>query len=177
MICNGISVEQSKERPTYTEKDAIPEGNSDYRYSLTRYWDDSKPVVCYIGLNPSTATASDSDHTMTKLATAAKMMGFGGMVLVNLFAIRSKDPSAIDSTDSLKRETNNDYIKQSAQKAEAVFAVWGGTGAEYTDRIAEVVELVDKEICVLDLNQDGSPLHAGTRGSFYDRLSPQPYSL
>jgi hypothetical protein len=69
------------------------------------------------------------------------------------------------------------YIKRTTDEAEAVFAAWGGKGEQYPERIAEVIELVDRDICVLDFNQDGSPLHGGARGEFYARLSPQPYSI
>ena len=128
-------------------------------------------------LNPSTATASDSDPTMTKLATAANMMGFGKMTLVNLFSVRSSDPSEIDRHETPLGEHPEKYIKQATDEAAAVFAAWGGKGEQYPNRIAEVIDLADRDICVLDFNEDGSPLHGGARGEFYARLSPQPYSL
>ncbi|MFC7229986.1 DUF1643 domain-containing protein (plasmid) [Salinirubellus salinus] len=177
MDCKNISVDQTKREPEYTRSNAIPKQDSEYRYLLTRHWDDTRPTVCYIGLNPSTATASDSDPTMTKLATAANMMGFGGMLLVNLFPVRSPNPSDIDRHDSPKGSDADSYIEDAVDSAEAVFAVWGGKGKQYTDRIAEVIDIIDKPVCVLDYNKDGSPLHGGARGEFYNRLSPQPYSL
>jgi len=177
MNCKDITVTQTKSKPTYIDKSAIPEGDSEYRYLLSRYWDHSRPTVCYIGLNPSTATATDSDPTMTKLATAANMMGFGGMTLVNLFPVRSANPSDIDRHDAPMGEDANKYIKRATEEADAVIAAWGGKGEQYPDRIAEVIELVDQDVCVLDFNQDGSPLHGGARGEFYGRLSPQRYSL
>jgi len=177
MKCENITVDQNKRKPTYVERDAVPEDDSEYRYSLSRHWDHSRPTVCYIGLNPSTATATDSDPTMTKLATAANMMGFGGMTLVNLFPVRSPNPSEIDRHDAPMGEDADRYIKRAADEAEAVFAAWGSKGEQYSGRITEVIELIDRDICVLDFNQDGSPLHGGARGEFYDRLSPQTYSL
>lgn len=39
-----------------------------YRYSLKRIWDDQKPYVLFIGLNPSTADEeSDDDVTLPNL--------------------------------------------------------------------------------------------------------------
>lgn len=177
MNCKDITVNQDRGKPAYVEKDAIPESDSEYRYILSRCWDRSRPTVCYIGLNPSTATATDSDPTMTKLATAANMMRFGRMTLVNLFPVRSPNPSDIDRHDAPMGEDAEKYIKRTTDEAEAVFAAWGGKGEQYPERIAEVIELVDRDICVLDFNQDGSPLHGGARGEFYARLSPQPYSI
>lgn len=177
MNCKDIPVNHDRGKPAYVEKDAIPESDSEYRYFLSRSWDRSRSTVCYIGLNPSTATATDSDPTMTKLATAANMMGFGRMTLVNLFPVRSSNPSDIERHDDPLGEDAEDYIRQATDEAEAVFAAWGGKGEQYPDRIAEVIDLVDRDICVLDFNQDGSPLHGGARGEFYTRLSPQAYCL
>jgi len=177
MKCKEITVDQKKSKPKYLDKNAIPEGNSEYRYLLSRYWNHSRPTVCYIGLNPSTATETDSDPTMTKLATAANMMGFGGMILVNLFPVRSSNPSDIDRHNAPLGEDADEYIKRATKEADAVFAAWGGKGEQYTDRITEVNNIIDQDIFVLDFNQDGSPLHGGARGEFYERLSPKTYSV
>ena len=114
---------------------------------------------------------------MTKLATAANMMGFGGMTLVNLFPIRSANPSDIDRHDAPMGDGADKYVNRATDEAEAVFAAWGGKGDQYPDRIAEVMQLIDQDVYVLDFNQDGSPLHGGARGEFYDRLSPEKYTL
>ena len=37
------------------EKSAILSADRKYRYVLTRIWDETKPTVVFIGLNPSTA--------------------------------------------------------------------------------------------------------------------------
>lgn len=109
---------------------------------------------------------------MAKPATAANMMGFGGINLVNLFSVRSLNPSDIDRHEAPVGESTEKYIIQATDEAGAVFAVWGGKWEQYPNRITKVLELVDQNICVLDFNKDGSPLPGGARGEFYTRLSP-----
>ncbi|PHM62792.1 DUF1643 domain-containing protein [Xenorhabdus ishibashii] len=40
-----------------------------YRYDLWRVWDESKPNVMFIGLNPSTADHEINDNTITRCST------------------------------------------------------------------------------------------------------------
>ena len=42
-----------------------------YRYVLWRIWDNSKPKIMFIGLNPSTADENTDDNTITR--TVAKI--------------------------------------------------------------------------------------------------------
>lgn len=49
-----------------------------YRYVLWRIWDDDKPRVMFIGLNPSIAGAIIDDPTIRKVIGFAKRWGFGG---------------------------------------------------------------------------------------------------
>ena len=63
-----------------------------YRYRLWRQWDSALPTVAYIMLNPSTADETANDPTMRACIRIAKLSGFGGMEVVNLFAYRTPDP-------------------------------------------------------------------------------------
>ena len=42
-------------------KDAILSEDRKYRYILSRTWDETKPAVLFIGLNPSTADEKTDD--------------------------------------------------------------------------------------------------------------------
>ena len=45
-----------------------------HRYSLWRIWDRSKPLVMFIGLNPSTANESDNDPTIRSVCRIPGIM-------------------------------------------------------------------------------------------------------
>lgn len=73
------------------------------RYWLTRSWpismaadvsDDHRPLA-FLGLNPSTADAFTDDPTIRRCINFAKREGAGGLVMVNLSAMRSTDPKAL----------------------------------------------------------------------------------
>lgn len=70
-------------------KDAILSEDRKYRYILSRTWDETKPTVLFIGLNPSTADEKTDDPTIRKCINYAKCWGYGKILMANLFAFRS----------------------------------------------------------------------------------------
>ena len=64
-----------------------------YRYSLYRIWDKKKKFVLFIGLNPSTADEGMDDPTIRRCSGYAQNWGYGGFMMVNLFAYRTTFPS------------------------------------------------------------------------------------
>jgi hypothetical protein len=64
----------------------------EYRYLLTRIWDPAVKPVVFLMLNPSTADAFEDDPTSRRCTGFAKREGAGGLVVVNLFGLRSTDP-------------------------------------------------------------------------------------
>jgi len=63
-----------------------------YRYALWRVWDAALPSFVVIGLNPSTADETENDPTIRRCIGFAKREGCGGLVMLNLFAVRATDP-------------------------------------------------------------------------------------
>ena len=64
-----------------------------YRYKLWRIWDESLPLAMCIGLNPSTANAVKTDPTITNLTKMLKLLGYGGLYMMNLSAFISPKPA------------------------------------------------------------------------------------
>ncbi len=60
-----------------------------YRYALWRIWDDAKPLVMFIGLNPSTADETEDDPTIRRCISFAQNWGYGGLYMANLFVFRA----------------------------------------------------------------------------------------
>ena len=63
------------------KKDAVLSEDRKYRYLLSRNWDDTKPTVLFIGLNPSTADEKEDDPTINKCISYAKSWGNPGRLL------------------------------------------------------------------------------------------------
>lgn len=58
-----------------------------HRLYLWRIWDDSKPKLMFIGLNPSTANANNDDPTISKIKAIANYNGYGGATFNALHTI------------------------------------------------------------------------------------------
>ena len=65
-----------------------------YRWSLTRRWKDG-PLLTFVGLNPSTATATEDDPTIRRCIGFARREGMAGLRMLNLYAYRSTDPDKL----------------------------------------------------------------------------------
>ena len=62
-------------------KTAVVKGDrEEYRYELRRIWSNTKSLVNFVGLNPSTADADENDQTIIKCMSYAKKWGYGGVL-------------------------------------------------------------------------------------------------
>lgn len=132
-----------------------------YRYSLFRVWDEDKPIAAFIMLNPSKADAKENDPTLTKIIKIikiAKNNGFGSLWVVNLFALRSKDPKVLESSQDPIGIENNKHISavRSLPQCTVIFA-WGAhkMAKEREDYIFKMFP----NAMALHINKNGSPKH------------------
>ena len=112
-----------------------------HRYYLWRTWG-GKPFVLYLLLNPSTADESDNDPTVERCERRARMMGFGGMVVLNIFALVSTDPKGLLSVPDPVGRRNDRYISFFATRAGQVVCGWGNHG-RHLGRGRQVLQLLD----------------------------------
>lgn len=78
-----------------------------YRYALTRQWDPTRPWLAYVMLNPSTADQDVTDPTITRCRNRARRLGAGGLLVLNLFAVRATDPRVMDNHPDPEGPDNN----------------------------------------------------------------------
>lgn len=99
-----------------------------YRYALWRRWDEDKPMVMFLMLNPSTADEEKNDPTVERCEIRAREYGFGGLYVGNIFALRGKDPKCLrGDTDPVGG--NNDYaLFQMAMDSAMVVCAFGNIG-------------------------------------------------
>lgn len=135
-----------------------------YRYFLSRMWDGTKPVVTFIMLNPSTATETVNDPTIERCQRRAKMMGMGGLMVVNLFALRSTDPQALYEAEDPIGEENNSYILHAMAESDMVICGWGnhatlGGRFDRAHKVLDIIRTAGRTPLALKLNKDRSPAH------------------
>jgi hypothetical protein len=128
-----------------------------YRFALWRTWDDSKPYVMFVGLNPSTADEKTDDPTLTRCINYAKLWGFGGVCMANIFAYRATEPNNMKAAMDPVGAENNDWLKKLSSDAGMVVAAWGNDGS-YLGRSGQVKKLLPNLHC-LKLNKSGEPAH------------------
>lgn len=107
-----------------------------YRYNLTREWDDTRARVLFIMLNPSTADANVDDPTIRRCIRFACDWGFGSLEVVNLSPIRSTDPKGLLSrtpeqkrADGFAYRTNAYEIEMAGERAALIIQAWGANKA------------------------------------------------
>ncbi|PND29022.1 DUF1643 domain-containing protein [Sinorhizobium sp. M4_45] len=144
---------------TETKSSAVISECDAYRYRLERHWDGEKAKVAFLMLNPSTADASQDDPTIRRCIGFAKAWGFGGLIVGNLFALRSTDPKALyDHPDPIGPD-NDQHILAIAKSARKIVCAWGTHGSLH-DRGREVAERLEFfDLVALKITADGQPGH------------------
>lgn len=127
-----------------------------YRYCLWRIWDESLPRIVFIGLNPSTADANLDDPTIRRVKRFAKDWGYGGVYMMNLFAMTSPNPKDLLTCPDPIGENDSWLLKISAQVTTVLFA-WGSF-KQAKDRAYVVSKMFSQAVC-LGITADGSPKH------------------
>lgn len=139
-----------------------------YRYTLYREWEPLKPLVAFIGLNPSTADEVQNDPTVTRCINFAKAWGAGRFCMLNLFGFRSTDPRGLYAVEDPIGDENLKWVDiVAADHASLVVCAWGTHGRkrlpEYCRELEAMLHNTQLQrgvpICCLGKNADGSPRH------------------
>lgn len=136
-----------------------------YRYWLRRDWDTNLGAISFLMLNPSTADEVDNDPTIERCQRRAIAMGYGSMIIVNLFPFRMTDSRLLNTVDNLLGDIAdaNQSILRAVEISAATVCGWGKhpLAAPRAKTVMEMLmhaNLQDKVMC-LQLNADGSPQH------------------
>ncbi|MEN1728429.1 MAG: DUF1643 domain-containing protein [Pseudomonadota bacterium] len=142
-----------------------------YRYALWRLWDQDRPPVMMIGLNPSTADAQRNDPTIRRCIGFARDWGAGGLVMTNLFAYRATYPADLMAAENPVGPRNRYWLRALADQCERLVAVWGNDG-RFMNQSAQIQRLFGHRLEVIRLNKSGEPAHP-----LYlpKRLHPRPW--
>lgn len=148
-----------------------------FRYQLHRRWSEAndKGLVLWVMLNPSTADAERDDPTIRRCIGFSKAWGYCGLMVGNVYALRSTDPKNLwKAADPIGPE-NDRHLNDMAARASLIMLAWGNNARPV--RAAAVVHLLRQWSDVhclgisnirapkhpLYIRGDTTPLHYGDR--------------
>lgn len=132
-----------------------------YRYELRRQWGhNTKNVLCFCLVNPSKAGAIKGDTTTSKCTGFAKVHGYDGICLINLYAFCATDPMDMKAQVDPIGPDNDGHLRRVAQEFRSIICAWGVNA--YPDRVRDVMRIFTVENCYLSclgVTKDGHPRH------------------
>jgi len=144
-------------------QNAVISDDEKYRYVLVRQWDTSRPLVVFLMLNPSTADGSQDDATTRSCRAIAQNSGFGGMLFVNLYAYRAKNPSTLYMVQDPIGPDNDKSLRWVCARAEKIIVAWGNRGPSVVaNQILHVMNVLSSYWDVmysLGTTNQGQPTH------------------
>ena len=141
--------------------DAVFSEDKKYRYVLRRTWKTGRGMVAFIGLNPSTATETSNDPTVSRCIDFAKRWGFSGMYMLNLFGLRSTNPTLLYEVRDPVGIDNDRYIFETLGDVRLIVACWGNHG-DLHNRSEEFYDLLrwkGFDLKCFKVTRKGEPIH------------------
>lgn len=127
-----------------------------YRYYLWRKWDVKKPVIMFIGLNPSTANEISDDPTIRRVVSFARSWGYGAVYMMNLFSFVTAYPEELLKAKNPVGD-NDMYLNVIGKMCSATVFAWGSF-KEAKERAEIVMNMFPSATC-LGINKNGTPKH------------------
>lgn len=128
-----------------------------WRYSLWRRWDPARPMVMFIGLNPSTADESIDDPTIRRCKRFAMDFGYGGMYMLNAYAYRATEPKDMKRAADPVGPGNYQALREFSKLSSLVIAAWG-VHCSIPQAVA-VLSAVNRKVYCLGKTKDNCPKH------------------
>ena len=144
------------------DKQALISPCGKYRYWLSRTWDRSLGVMPFVMLNPSTADADIDDPTIRRCMGFARREGFGGINVMNLYALRSTDPKKLFSGEYSPYGEDNFKWQQALLESSVPFVVcaWGANANfSVAEAFRKRAKALRKPLMCLGSTKAGFPRH------------------
>lgn len=133
-----------------------------YRYRLTRSWSPERPMI-FVMLNPSTADDRVDDPTIRRCIGFAKRESCGGIIVVNLYALRSTDPRGLHNVDDPYGPKNAEALQaaidESILRDNPIVCAWGTKGRDGIERFLGAARRQKAHLHALGITADGYPKH------------------
>lgn len=143
-------------------REAVISSDGLYRYALLRVWDNRKPRMTFIGLNPSIADDEIDTPTIKRCIMFAKRENMGGIHVVNLFAYRSPTPSVLKEVEDPIGPNNRFWLHAAFQHNNSgyIVGIWGTKAdKEQINFIRKLAKQYGTPIYSLGHTKSGAPKH------------------
>jgi hypothetical protein len=137
----------------------------DWRYELRREWDSSLPPYVIGMLNPSRADHWIDDPTVVRCVERAKRLGYGSIIVWNLFAGRSPKPAVMKKMLNPIGPANDLHIVRiltECRRRNGIAVVGWGPHGSFKNRDRRVLELAKRvgvNFHCLGTTAEGYPRH------------------
>lgn len=133
-----------------------------YRYILSRDLsvDLAFGKAVFVMLNPSTADATEDDPTIRRCIGFAKQWGCSGLIVANLYALRSTDPKQLWKHSDPVGPKNDGILRALAQQPAAIVCAWGANAKQ--DRVKTFYDFMvadGADLLCLGTTISGAPRH------------------
>lgn len=135
-----------------------------YRWWLYRCWDLDKPVLIWVMMNPSTADWRKNDPTICKVMRYAARWGYGGILVLNIYAYRTSRPENLPKSMRKAVGYRNDWwintvFKFAVEKDIPVICAWGVKHEERGRLVRQLANDAGLELLCLEVALNGEPKH------------------
>jgi hypothetical protein len=140
------------------DRTATFDATGHYRYRLTRRWQPDGPCLTFVMLNPSRADHEREDPTLRRCIHLAQGWGYGGLVVVNLFAYCTAYPRELRHVVDPIGPENDAYLLPAVQQGDRCLLAWGNQG-RWRGRDQAVLELLalgDRACIAWDATRPGA---------------------
>jgi hypothetical protein len=131
-----------------------------FRWWLYRCWDPGLPLLIWVMMNPSTADHEKNDATISKVIRYSKDWGYGGILVLNIYAIRSRDQSKINGQIGHRNDWwLSTIFKFARRKKIKIVCAWGVNHKDRGDSVRAVAAVARVKLWCLRLSKNGEPCH------------------
>lgn len=135
-----------------------------YRYALSRPREGESawyPAAVFLMLNPSTADADNDDPTIRRCRRFAKDWSCEGLIVGNLFALRSTDPDQLLTHADPIGPDNDSWLRRMTARSVTVVCAWGAhpMAVERGVQVARMLTDVGVSLFCLGTTKSGAPRH------------------
>jgi len=155
----------TERRDLFEDRSAVFSDCGNYRYRLDRRWDMQRPPLAFGMLNPSTANEIKNDATIERCERRARQLGFGSLIVWNLFAYRTVSPKTLRAFPNPVGPENDNFIRdvmiETSRRGGTIIAGWGSHGL-FQERYLYAAELAYQlhiDLYCLGITNSGQPRH------------------